>query len=76
MRVTALASLASILAICIGCSTVQTLEKFTVEQCIRACSPLVPYGFRPIWRADGVCACAVPPSAKKQLRKFRIHGTH
>lgn len=76
MRVVALGILASILGICIGCSTVQTVqtvEKFTVEECIRACSPLVPYGFRPAWSKEtGVCACLVPPPSSK-TRKYRIH---
>jgi len=44
------------------CSCATTFKtKFSVEECVHICSSLVPYGFRPMWSREGVCACLAPP---------------
>lgn len=40
----------------------QFKTKLTLGECVRSCSPLVPYGFRPMWHKQrGICACLAPP---------------
>ena len=52
----------------------QFTSTMTPGECVRACSPLVPYGFKPMWTREGVCACLVPPKRKRPRNHINSLG--
>ncbi len=54
-----------------ACAT-QFKTRVSMDECVQICSPLVPYGFRPMWSKEGVCACLVPPT--KQRPRNHVNG--
>ena len=58
-----------------ACAT-QFRTKITLGECVCICSPLVPYGFRPMWNKQGVCACLVPPSERSSRNHINTQEGH